>query len=160
MGKAALEIRCKATESAIIGQQFTTDYLNRRLEAAQNMGDEEEAEMEKVDVANQMVRGMKAIEGYQKLLIDVVRDWKDERCRIIGRVTLSSPISFGYDDEGFTDNWAVVEVYPSMIGKVNFVRNAIDLGAIAVNMLTVWIDPYQSSFNYPGCRLPRFCGLV
>ena len=63
MGKAALEIRCKAIESAIIGQQFTTDYLNRRLEAAQNMGDEEEVEKEKVDVANQMVRGMKAVEA-------------------------------------------------------------------------------------------------
>ena len=37
------------------------------------------------------------------------------------------PISFGYGDEGFTDDWAVVEVHPSMIAKLNFVGNAIDL---------------------------------
>ena len=155
MGKATLEIRCKAIESAIIGKQLTIDCLNRRPEAANEMEDEEEAEMEKANVANQMPRQMKAVDGYQKL-----HNWKDERNRIIGHVTLSPPICFGCGDEGFTDDWAAVEVYPSMIGKLNFVENVIDLGSIAVDELTAWIDPRQSSFNYPGSRLLRFSGLV
>ena len=47
-----------------------------------------------------------------------------------------------------------------MFGELNFVGNTIDLGAIAVDKLTAWMDPHQSSFNYPGSRLLRFCGLV
>ena len=46
-----------------------------------------------------------------------------------------------------------------MIGKLNFVGNAIDLGAIAVDKLAAWMDPHQSSFNYSGNRL-RFGGLI
>lgn len=62
-------------------------------------------------------RRTKGVEAYQKFLIDVARDWKDERNRIFGHVILSPPICFDYGDEGFTDDWAVFEVYPSMIGK-------------------------------------------
>ena len=158
MGKTSFEGRCKAIEAAIIDQQLTIDYLNRRLEASQKREDEEEAAMERADIAKDMARHTKTVEAYQKLLIYVARDWKDERNRIIGHVTLSPPISFGCGDEGFSDDWAVVEVYPSMIGKLNL--NVIDLGAIAVDELTAWMDPHQSSFNYPGNRLLRFGGLI
>ena len=64
MGKAAFESRCKAIESAIIGERLTIDYLNSRLEAATKMEDEEEAEMEKIDVASRMPRRTKAVEAY------------------------------------------------------------------------------------------------
>lgn len=40
-----------------------------------------------------------------------------------------------------------------MVAKLNFVRNIIDLGTIAVDELTAWMDPRQSSFKYPGNRL-------
>ena len=70
------------------------------------------------------------------------------------------PISFGYGDEGFTDDWAVVEVHPSMIAKLNFVGNDIDVAPIAVDKLTAWMDPSQSSFNYPKSSLLHFRGFV
>jgi hypothetical protein len=124
------------------------------------MEEEEEAEMDGADIANNMVGQAKAVETFQKLLNDVARDWKDERNRIIGHVTLSPPISFDYGDEGFRGDWAVVEVYPSMIAKLNFVGNVIDLGSIAVDELTTWMDSRQSSFKYPENHLLRFCGLV
>ena len=92
-----------------------------------------------------------------KLFNDVARDWKDERNRIIGHVTLSPPISSDDGDEDSTDDWAVVEVYPSMIAKLNFVGNVIDLGSIAVDELTAWVE---SSFKYHRSRLLRFCDLV
>jgi len=92
-----------------------------------------------------------------KLFNDVARDWKDERNRIIGHVTLSPPINFDYGDEGFTDDLAVVEVYPSMIAKLNFVGNVFDLGSIVVAELTAWVEP---SFKYPKSHLLHFFGLV
>ena len=65
MGKAVFESRCKAIESAIIGQQVNIDQLNRRLEAAKKMEDEGEAAMERADIANDMARRTKAVEAYQ-----------------------------------------------------------------------------------------------
>ena len=116
--------------------------------------------MEKVEIAYDIAKRTKAVEAYHKLLSDVARDWMDEGKCIIRHVTLSPPISFDYGDEGFPNDWAVVEVYPSVIAKLNFVGNAIDLGSIAVDTLMAWIHPSQSSFNYPRDRLLRICGLV
>jgi len=47
--------------------------------------------MERDDIANDMVGRTKTVDAFQKLLNDVARDWKDERNRIIGHVTLSDP---------------------------------------------------------------------
>jgi hypothetical protein len=163
MGKAAFESRCKAIKSAIGGKHIVIDYLNRRLECANEIEDEEEAEMERADVAKEMEGATKAIEAFQKLLDDVTRDWEDERNRVIGHVTLSPPLSFNYGDDGFTDDWAVVEIYPSMIAKLNFVGNAIDLGSIAMDELMTWMYAHPakpSSFEYPGNRLLSFSGLI
>ncbi|EDR11690.1 uncharacterized protein LACBIDRAFT_324421 [Laccaria bicolor S238N-H82] len=98
MEKAAFESCCN---TAIIGQHLTINYLNRRLEAAQKMEDEEEAKMKKADIANQMAWQTKGIEVYQKFLINVTRDWKDKRNCIIGHVILSPLICFDYGDECF-----------------------------------------------------------
>ena len=68
----------KAAFSAIIDQQLNIDHLNRRLEAAKKMEDEEEAEMEEADIANHMPWWTKAVEAYKKLLNNVARDWKHE----------------------------------------------------------------------------------
>ena len=163
LGKAAFESRCKAIESAIVGQQVITDQLNRRLEAADEMEDKEEAEAERADVEKDMARAAAAIAAFQKLLDDVTKDWKDEANRIIGHVTLSPPISFDYGDDGFTDDWAVVEIYPSMIAKLNFVGNIINLSSVAVDELTAWMYPHlanPSSFKYRGNRLLRLFGIV
>lgn len=40
------------------------------------MEDEEEAEMERANIANDMTRRTKAVETFQKLLNDVARDWR------------------------------------------------------------------------------------
>lgn len=47
-----------------------------------------------------------------------------------------------------------------MIGKLNFVGNAIDLGSIAVDKLLAWMDTHQPLFKYPRNHLFHFCDLV
>jgi len=54
MVKAALESRGKAIKSAIIDQQIIIDHLNGCLEAANEMEDEKEAEMERDHIVNDM----------------------------------------------------------------------------------------------------------
>ncbi|KEP50435.1 hypothetical protein V565_080110 [Rhizoctonia solani 123E] len=93
-----------------------------------------------------------------------MREWKDPENRIIGHLLLSPPISFNVGNDGFTEDWAVVEIYPTMIDMTNFVGNVIDLGtSIAVDELTAQMYPHVSnptSFKYPGNRLFKFHGTI
>jgi hypothetical protein len=52
-----------------------------------------------------------------------------------------------HGDDGFTEDWAVVEVYSSLICEANFVGNAIDLGFVDVDKLTTWM--YHNLFQVP-----------
>ncbi|KAF9073209.1 hypothetical protein BDP27DRAFT_1445130 [Rhodocollybia butyracea] len=142
MGEAAFHARCDAVKSEIATVQILIDHYEKRLKAADAWEDH------------------KAAEAERKLLSDVVRDWTNEENRIIGHVTLSPPISSDCGDDGFTEDWAVVEIYPSMISKLNFVGNAIDLGSVAVDKLTRWMSAHPSSFEYPTDRLLRFSGTA
>ncbi|PIL35573.1 hypothetical protein GSI_02301 [Ganoderma sinense ZZ0214-1] len=105
-----------------------------------------------------------AITVFQKLHSDVLKSWaKEEERGVIGHVTLSPPFTLNHPDGGFTEDWAVVEVLPSLISKLNFIGNAIDLGSIEVDELTAWVYPHNAnphSFEYPGDRLLRFFGTV
>ena len=104
-----------------------------------------------------------AIAAFNNLLSDVLKNWAKEEDRVIGYVTLSPPITFDHPDGGFTEDWAVVEILPSLISKLNFIGNAIDLGSVEVDELTAWMYPHNAnphSFEYPGDRLLRFFGTV
>lgn len=163
MGEAAFNTRCDAIESAIGARAIIIEQLQRRLAAADNLEDEEDATTERNAVEALMGKAESAIAAFKKLHADVTRDWKDEENRVIGHVTLSPPISFNNPDGGFTEDWAVVEIYPSLIAKLNFVGNAIDLGSVEVDELTAWMYPNPAnpnSFKYPGDRLLRFSGVV
>ena len=36
------------------------------------------------------------------------------------------PISLGHSDDGFTDDWAVIHIYPSVIANLNFIHQQND----------------------------------
>ncbi|KAF9778340.1 hypothetical protein BJ322DRAFT_1092749 [Thelephora terrestris] len=163
MGEAAFEARCKAIESAIGAKQVIIEQLKRRLTVADEMEDEEDANAERKAVKTKMDEEEEAIAAFKKLLADVARDWADEEKRVLGHVTLSPPISLDDGDDGFTNDWAVIQIHPSMITKLNFIGNAIDLGSVDVVELTAWMCSYHTnstSFKYPGDRLLRFHGTV
>ncbi|KAH8925345.1 hypothetical protein BT69DRAFT_1279791, partial [Atractiella rhizophila] len=162
MGEAAFKARCGNIMAAIGAKEIILEQLSRRSEQADNL-DEEEAEVERDEVKVLTKAASKAIVALKKLHADIVRDWTDEENRVIGHVTLSPPISFNHVDGGYTEDWAVVELLPSMISKLNFVGNAIDLGSVAVDELTAWMYPQlsnPSAFKYLGNRLLRFFDTV
>lgn len=122
------------------------------------MEDENDAAAERRDVKLKMGDAREAIAAFEKLLPDVDGDWKDERDRVIGHVVLSLPLSCNFGEDGYTDDWAVVQIHPSKISKLNFVGNAIDLGSIAVGELTAWTRLDLTAprvLYYPGDRLPQ-----
>ncbi|QRV99785.1 hypothetical protein RhiJN_27804 [Ceratobasidium sp. AG-Ba] len=160
MGEKAFQARCGAIKAAIGAKHIIIEQLHRRLEAAETL-DEEEATLER-NAVNALIMGANnAITAFQKLHSDVLEFWTEEENRVIGHVTLSPPLTFNHADGGFTEDWAVVEILPSMISKLNFIGNAIDLGSVNVDELTVWMYPHGAnapSFKYPGDRLLRFSG--
>jgi len=59
---------------------------------------------------------------------DVSRDWeKWENC-VLSCVILSPPISLDIGEEGFMEDWVVIEIDESKVDSTNFVGNVIDHG--------------------------------
>ena len=56
----------------------------------------------------------------KKFLKDTTRDWKEGKNRVTGHISLSPPIGLNVGDEGFTEDWAVIE-----IDATNFVGSAV-----------------------------------
>jgi hypothetical protein len=125
----------RAIKSAIGAKELILEHLKGSLEDADEMEDQEAA-AEREEVEPEIEKANKAITAFKKLLADVIKDRTAEGNRIIGHVTLSPPITPNDGNDGFTDDWAVLQIEPSMISKLNFVGNAIDLGSVDVDELT------------------------
>jgi hypothetical protein len=163
LGTDAFMTRVNEIEASIGAKNLIVKQLNSRLKAADEMEDEEDAEAEREAVASKMAEAETAITAFNKLLADVKRDWQDEKTRIIGHVLYSPPIRLSDGEDGFTEDWAVVQLDPKMISKLNFIGNLIDVGSVAVDDLTSWMYPNPAnphSFEYPGDRFHKCVGMV
>ncbi|KAH8119864.1 hypothetical protein DFH11DRAFT_1556979 [Phellopilus nigrolimitatus] len=165
LGKAAFDARVADIEAAILDKEVIVVQLAKRAAAAEALEDLDEAEAadEKEAVQTEMEQAEKAISAFKKLRADVLRDWKDEGSRVIGHVVLSPPFTLNFGTDGYTEDWAVFEIHSTMIARLNFIGNAIDLGSVGVDVLTSWMYPDSAnphSFDYPGNRLLRFSGTV
>jgi hypothetical protein len=160
---AAIEKHIMATESEISGKHIIIEQLKRQLEDAKRM-DEEDTEAERNHVLPQLEEGRKAIGALEKFHADVSKDWKKQENRILGYVVLSPPIGLGVGEEGFTEDWAVIEINDSKVDSTNFVGNAIDLGTtIPIDVFTAGMFPHPANpplFKYPGNRLLKFSGTI
>ena len=152
MGEAAFQARCNTIRSAIRAKEIILGHLNVRLVAAEWFEDEDDAIAEREAVEPRKKEAEKAITAFERLLVDITTNWADEESRVIGHVTLSPPICPNYGKDGFTDDWAVIQIHPSMVTKTNFLGNAIDLGSVEPGELTAWMYPHHAndiSFKYP-----------
>ncbi|KAI5994865.1 hypothetical protein EDC04DRAFT_2505260, partial [Pisolithus marmoratus] len=111
-----------------------------------------------------LARAERAIEQLNILYRDVSTHWAASESRVIGHVILSPPIGIDVGDEGYTEDWAVIEIDASKVDATNFNGNAIDLCIqIPVKQfnhkmyLNVQSGP---SFAYPKDRLLRLCGTI
>ncbi|KAK7447047.1 hypothetical protein VKT23_014257 [Stygiomarasmius scandens] len=106
----------------------------------------------------------KAIEALDTFRYYVETNWALPDSRILGHVVLSPPIGFGVGSEGFTEDWAVIEIDPSKVDKNNFQGNAIDLGTeISEYEFSQRMHPSiknAHSFDYPDDRLLRLRGTI
>ena len=164
LGEKGLETQRKRIEAQIEGKQCVIDHLRGRLNIADGLEDEGEAEKERKEVLFLLEKETDGKIVLHKFLDDAQRDWTEKEKRVIGHVILSPPIRFNVGKRGQTQDWAVIEVDQSKIDETNFVGNCIDLGLdIPVDVLTSWMYPHPAnphSFKYPDNRLFEFHGKL
>ncbi|KAI2606773.1 hypothetical protein GGR54DRAFT_408503 [Hypoxylon sp. NC1633] len=163
MGTAAFQRFRHSIEKTISYEKLTIEHQAARIIAADDLEDEDEAEAEYQDIREVIAKSKAVMEAFEKLLVDVDRDWTNEKDRVLGHVTFSPPITCNGPDGGFTEDFAVIEINPQMVSKANFAANAIDLGSVGMDELKDLMYPRVSnptSFKYPGNRLLSFSGRL
>ncbi|TFK81505.1 hypothetical protein K466DRAFT_502009 [Polyporus arcularius HHB13444] len=70
----------------------------------------------------------RASKALGKLHDEVINDWADDSRRVLGHVICSPPVTLGAGSEGYTEDYAVVELDSSKIDKHVFRGNAIEFG--------------------------------
>jgi hypothetical protein len=69
-----------------------------------------------------------AIKALEEFYGQVRKEWNKPSHRVLGQIARSPPITFGAGPEGFTEDYAVVELDSAKFEKT-FKGNVIDLGA-------------------------------
>jgi hypothetical protein len=152
-----------AIATAITGKHDLIARLHYRKENCRLL-DQEDLAAELRQVEYQLAEADDAILSLKKFNADISRQWKKREDRKVGFVVASPPIALNVGEDGFTEDWALVQIDRSKINSVNFVGNVIDLGTtISPEKISEWMYPHITnppSFKYPPNRLLRISGVV
>ncbi|KAG8952880.1 hypothetical protein FRC04_003329 [Tulasnella sp. 424] len=136
--------------------------LRERL-AGEGEDDVEEATRELKMTQSLLDKANKAIETLEKFHDEVKKEWSRPSQRVLGHIARSPPLTLGAGTEGFTEDYAVVELDSSKI-KVAFKGNVIDLGTtIPPGEFASKMYPRAdaaSTFKYPYDRLLQLRDLI
>ncbi|KAF9480021.1 hypothetical protein BDN70DRAFT_857648, partial [Pholiota conissans] len=164
MGTSGLETCIRAIESKIDNTQYAIGLLQLRLADVDRIEDPEDAERERECIQGRIGKQERDMAELEQFLVNVKTDWLDPKSRILGHIVLSPPLILASGKDGFTQDFAVIEVDTTKIDASNFIGNAIDLGTeVSRQTLSDWIRPHlanQNSFKFPVDRLLRFHGVL
>lgn len=140
-------------------------YSERRIGEVEGK-DTAEAKKQLEGVQYELGQAKKAVEKLEPFYQEVSTRWAALESRVIGHVVPSPPINpgVGGSGEGYTEDWAVVEIDASKIGADNFDGNAIDLGHRSCpGKFHQMMNPNPQdppSFEYPFDCLLRLQGTI
>ncbi|KEP45083.1 hypothetical protein V565_320990 [Rhizoctonia solani 123E] len=110
----------------------------------------------------QLEDATEAIEDLQKFHAIVNTDWGHPEQCIIGHIHCSLPLLFGVQPDGFTQDWAVIDLDKAKFCE--FKGNFIDLGTEKdCGLITSKMYPCTDGsplFKYPKGRLLPVCGMI
>lgn len=75
-----------------------------------------------------MDEAREAVKSLEKFYGEVEKEWSEPSQRVVGHIACSPPITLSAGAEGFTEDYAVVELDSPKFKKA-FKGNVIDLGA-------------------------------
>ena len=96
--------------------------------AGENKDDVKEATRELEEAQSLLDKAREAIKALEQFYSKVKKEWSKPSQRVLSHIARSPPITFSAGIEGFTEDYAVVELDSSKI-KAAFNGNVIDLGA-------------------------------
>ncbi len=164
-GEAAFEKHLESILAEIGKMKMTAVILERRIRAMEGK-DDPAVNKERQKLQTMLDDAKEAVEELNAFHQTVLTYWATPESRILGHVILSPPINVnvGNSSEGYTEDWAVIEIDASKVNMSNFNGNAIDLGThISATDFTYMMYPNPqnpSSFKYPNDRLLKLQGTI
>ncbi|KAJ7439344.1 hypothetical protein FB451DRAFT_1302210 [Mycena latifolia] len=155
----------QSIKAEIGGKEFMVQYQQGRIRATEGR-DDPAANKERLRAQAELDEAREAMSKLTTFYQDVSTHWATPESRILGHVVLAPPINVGVGSsgEGYTEDWAVIEIDASKVDGTNFNGNAIDLGTrIPAYEFTRMMcpDPRNAhSFTYPVDRLLRLKGTI
>ena len=153
----------EAIQEEIGGERSAIKIRETRLafiKKANSTAHEEELQViqASLDQAHRTITKLDAL--YQQ----VSTDWATLESRVLGHVVLSPPISVNAGNEGYTEDWALIEI-DTNVDLTNFTGNAIDLGTripVKEFVRRMSPNPQQDSnpLEYPANRLLQLKGTI
>ncbi|KAK7447031.1 hypothetical protein VKT23_014244 [Stygiomarasmius scandens] len=146
------------------GFQKYLDSINDEIDIQEDRAEVYEAQMTRIvdkddlETCQAALNGTKkAVEALKTFHHYIETNWTNPENRVLGDVVLSPPINVS--GEGYTEDWAIIEIDVSKVDKDNFKGNAIDLGTrISPRYFTRMMC--SESFKYPSSRLLRLQGTI
>jgi hypothetical protein len=134
LGTKAFENLVESIKIRIGRHGIMVERYNRQIEklqareAGEDQDDIEEATGELKKTQRLLDEANEAMEALEKFHNEVKKDWSEPSQRVLGHIVYSPRITLGVGTEGFTEDYAVVELDSSKIEKA-FKGNVIELGA-------------------------------
>jgi hypothetical protein len=152
----------ESIQAEIEGKVLIAQFQERRIKVIEGKDDpaaNKEHQMAQVELG-EMREAMELLNTFYQ---DVSTRWATSESRVLGHVILSPPINVGVGSEGYTEDWAIIEIDASKVNTSNFNGN-VNLGThISVDEFTRMIDPNPRnvhSFTYPSDRLLMLKGTI
>jgi hypothetical protein len=162
-GNAALDKYLESIQAEIEGKALIAQYQERRIRVIEGK-DDPAANKERQKAQVELDEAREAMEQLNTFFQGVSTHWVTSESRVLGHLILSPPINVGVGSEGYTEDWAVIEIDTSKVDVSNFNGNAIDLGThISADEFTrmMYPDPRNAhSFTYPSDRLLMLKGTI
>lgn len=163
-GDTAFNKYLESIQFEIRGKEITAEWMERVVKEIE----EKDSSEVKEEALAKLNKAREAVEKLNAFYLYVSTHWAPPESHVLGHVILSPPIDVSsgsnLNSEGYTEDWAVIEIDASKLNKTNFSGNAIDLGtSISVDKFTCMIDPnpqHLHFFKYPhDCHL-RLQGTI
>ncbi|KAM6493756.1 hypothetical protein JOM56_010117 [Amanita muscaria] len=136
--------------------------IHRTAARIYNLRIEKEADIEKrKEIQRLLHQTNNTTEVLEKFLGCVTNEWTEPSQRILGHIVCSPPITLSAGTEGFTEDYAIVELDSTKIEKV-FRGNVIDLGMkIPSGKFEMKMSPRpDATFEFPEDRLLKLHDVI
>ena len=163
-GDAAFKKCLESIQVEMKGKAIIAQYYEEQCIGATEGMDDSAANKEHKRVKVKLDEAIEAMEVLKPFHQYVSTRWATSERRVLGHVVLSPAISVGSSSEGYTEDWAVIEMDASKVDVNNFTGNTIHLDTrVSVPEFTrmMYNNPWNGqSFTYPGDHLLRVKRII